>query len=150
MTTPQDALESHLWKFLSGDAHQMAVVRFLGLTSDIPVRPGPSPLDTLAGRLEECLTYREFGDDDPTFFFPFVRSGDSCRRPGEGERDMVILYTEVRGGGRKFQCYFITEGDSKWSAMAKTVDIPIATVAELILEGRFLISMPRMYGDDNR
>ncbi|CAG0881211.1 unnamed protein product [Darwinula stevensoni] len=110
--TPQDALEGHLSMILSGDAHQLAVLRSLGLTTDTPVVPGPSPLDTLAGHLEKCLTYRE------------------------GERDMVVLYIEARGRGRRFQSHLVTEGDSKWSAMAKTVGIPIATAAELILEGK--------------
>ena len=57
----------------------------------------------------------------------------------EGERDMVILYIEARGKGRSFQSHLIAEGDSKWSAMAKTVGIPVAVASGLILEGYILL-----------
>ncbi|CAG0896010.1 unnamed protein product [Darwinula stevensoni] len=110
--TTQEALESHLLTMLSGDSNQLEVVHSLGLTSDASVVPGLTALDTLAAHLENHLAYEE------------------------GERDMVVLYIEARGKGRKFQSHLIAEGDSKWTAMAKTVGISVAIASGLILEGK--------------
>jgi saccharopine dehydrogenase (NADP+, L-glutamate forming)/spermidine synthase len=92
---------------------------WLGLlgADPLPVDKG-SPLDVLAARMIEKLSY------------------------GPGERDMIVLQHEflVRHPGRRLERivstlvdYGIPDGDS---SMSRTVGLPVAIAARLILEGR--------------
>jgi saccharopine dehydrogenase-like NADP-dependent oxidoreductase len=92
---------------------------WLGLFGNDPLPcEKSSPMDVLGGRLLEKLQYRE------------------------GERDMIVLHHEFRAEypkGRKERItstlidFGIPRGDS---AMSRTVSLPAAIAARLMLEGR--------------
>ncbi len=104
---------------LSPDDEVIKRLEWLGLFADEPVAvKRGSPLDILTSRMVERLSYRE------------------------GERDMIVLRHEFlvrRRDGRAERIrstlidYGIPGGDS---AMARTVGLPVAIAARLVLEGR--------------
>jgi saccharopine dehydrogenase-like NADP-dependent oxidoreductase len=58
-----------------------------------------------------------------------------------GERDMIVMWHkfkyEEQGQQREKQLFMVVEGDEKHTAMAKTVGLPLAMAARLILEGKY-------------
>jgi saccharopine dehydrogenase (NADP+, L-glutamate forming)/spermidine synthase len=114
-------LKKDLVNYLKIDEDSEPIKRFewLGLLGDdmIPAERS-SPLDVFADRLLEKLKYEE------------------------GERDMIVLHHDFRAeypGGKKEQItstlidYGIPHGDS---SMSRTVGLPAAIVAALILNGK--------------
>jgi saccharopine dehydrogenase-like NADP-dependent oxidoreductase len=101
------------------DADSMHNLEWLGLFSDEPAADLASPLDLLSSRLQEELCY------------------------GKGERDMIVLHhdimAEFEGNGKRTKItstlidYGIPGADF---SMARTVSLPAAIAARLILEGK--------------
>jgi saccharopine dehydrogenase-like NADP-dependent oxidoreductase len=91
---------------------------WLGLLGDEPVGEATiSPLDLLAWRMQEKLTYRS------------------------GERDMIVLFhrflVEFSDGAREeITSRLVACGDAAGTAMSRTVSLPAAIGADLILRGR--------------
>ena len=107
---------------IPSDSYILNNFEWLGLFSDepLPVQKG-GVIDILATRMEQKMPY------------------------GPGERDMIILYhhfiTEYPGGKKEeitstLIDYGIPRGDS---SMSRTVSLPTAVAARLILEGKFTI-----------
>jgi saccharopine dehydrogenase (NADP+, L-glutamate forming)/spermidine synthase len=97
------------WKVLSN-------WEWLGLLSDLPIMEGSSRIDALSALLEKKLTY------------------------APGERDMIVLEHRFRTSGSEGKgtirstmiAQGIPEGDS---AMSRTVGLPAAMAAEMLLKG---------------
>ncbi len=116
-----------------GDSPRDATAAFLGLEPEHPL------LDRLQwlGLFDE----EEVGLETPTRLDLLVQRMDRRLRFEEGQRDMLILYTEVDyvdAGQAPHQIrslmveYGISHGDS---AMARTVGLPAACAARRILDG---------------
>jgi saccharopine dehydrogenase-like NADP-dependent oxidoreductase len=111
--------EAATWLKIAEDAEPIKKMDWLGLFGNDPLPcEKSSPMDVLGGRLLEKLQYRE------------------------GERDMIVLHHEFRAEypkGRKERItstlidFGIPRGDS---AMSRTVSLPAAIAARLMLEGR--------------
>jgi len=104
------------------DSPVVGRLEWLGFFSDEPVpQAEAAPMDVLAERLAEKCPY------------------------GEGERDMIVLHHEfdVGHGGRGERVtstlvdFGVPGGDS---AMARTVSLPAAIAARLILEGKIALA----------
>lgn len=96
-----------------------ANLAWLGLGDEVPLPDGPrSPLDVLGDAMLEKLTYRP------------------------GERDMVVMFHEflfdaAAGRRRRTTSRLVAFGEPGGdSAMARTVSLPAAVAARLILDGR--------------
>ncbi len=97
------------WKVLSN-------WEWLGLLSDLPIMEGSSRIDALSALLEKKLTY------------------------APGERDMIVLEHRFRTSGSEGKgtirstmiAQGVPEGDS---AMSRTVGLPAAMAAEMLLKG---------------
>jgi saccharopine dehydrogenase-like NADP-dependent oxidoreductase len=104
---------------LPADGSVMARLRFAGLFSDTPIGTiRKAPIDVLGDRLAECLTFAS-GERDMVVLrheFGFV---DAAHRPGSWVSTLVAFGEPA--------------GDS---AMARTVSLPAAGAARLILDGR--------------
>jgi saccharopine dehydrogenase-like NADP-dependent oxidoreductase len=95
-----------------------ANLAWLGLGDETPLPAGPrSPLDVLGDAMLEKLCYRP------------------------GERDMVVMFHEflwktAAGAGRRTTSRLVACGERNGdSAMARTVSLPAAVAARLVLEG---------------
>jgi saccharopine dehydrogenase-like NADP-dependent oxidoreductase len=96
-------------------------LRWAGLLADDPIGlPAAAPLDVLARRLETRMAY------------------------APGERDMVILRHEIdfdaAGGRARRVSLLVAHGESHGdSATARTVSLPAAIAARLLVEGRIAL-----------
>ena len=129
------ALRAAVATFLSLEPESNAIERmeWVGLFSDRPIPEADTVLDVIGELLMEKLAY------------------------GDGERDMIVLLHEFVAkleDGRRQQVtstlvdYGIPNGDS---AMARTVSLPAAIAARLVLEGEIQVTgvripvMPEIY-----
>ena len=90
--------------------------KWLGVTSKTPVDSRPSVIESFCTLLEKKLQFKP------------------------NERDLVIMrhtFSVLWPGNNKEQrtSTLISYGDNQWSAMARTVGIPAAIGAKLLLEG---------------
>lgn len=120
---PEETLESSLAEHLHLDSYAavMRKLEWLGLFSNTPVPPdAATPLDVLGVRLMEKLQY------------------------GPGERDMAVLHhefiTKSTTGKQQVTSTFIGYGDRQGdSAVARTVALPAAIGAHLLLQGKIAL-----------
>ncbi|HEX4822878.1 MAG TPA: saccharopine dehydrogenase C-terminal domain-containing protein [Candidatus Polarisedimenticolaceae bacterium] len=99
-------------------AHRLA---WAGLFADDPIGvTQAAPIDVLCARLEERMRYRP------------------------GERDMIVLRHELGSGGRTFVSSLVAYGGPAASAMARTVALPAALAARLILDRRVALTGVRI------
>jgi len=115
----EETLEEDLARHLGLDSKGDVLDRWkwLGLLSDEPVPDEPTLLDVLSHRLQEKLQY------------------------APGERDLIVLHHQfVADYGQRKQTITSTMVDegipNGHSAMARTVTLPAAVGAKLILEGK--------------
>ncbi|CAG5131011.1 unnamed protein product [Candidula unifasciata] len=111
----EDTLKDLILEKLGGDQFRLESIVGLGLINNDPIDKRGSPIDTLSNYLAKRLAY------------------------GTNERDMVLMRHDVEivwGDGRKEQrsIDMINYGDlGGFSAMAKTVGLPTAIAARMIL-----------------
>ena len=104
---------------VAADGAVMDRLKWVGMFSDRPLPVVPaSPIDALCARMTESMSY------------------------AEGERDMIVLrhefgFVEVGGRPERLVATLVAFGDSGGdSAMARTVSLPAAVAARLVLDGR--------------
>ncbi|XP_028397986.1 alpha-aminoadipic semialdehyde synthase, mitochondrial-like [Dendronephthya gigantea] len=110
-------LYEKVFKLVGEDEKRFSAIKRLGLLSNEIVVPKPSPLDTLSQHLSEKLPFEN------------------------GERDLVLLRHEVgiewpdnKKETRRIS--LIAYGDSKYSAMSRTVGFPAGIGAKMVLGGK--------------
>jgi alpha-aminoadipic semialdehyde synthase len=109
-------VKSHVFDLVGQDEAKLQTVEELGLLSEDLVTKMGNPLDTLATYMSQKLAY------------------------GTGERDIAIMhhnigYTWANGVKEMKTVDFIQYGDlNKFTAMAKTVGLPTAIAAKMVLE----------------
>ena len=109
-------LYDKVFKLVGEDKTRFSAIKRLGLLSNEIAVPRSSPLDTLSQYLSEKLAFES------------------------GERDLVLLRHEVgiewpdnKKETRRIS--LIAYGDSKYTAMSRTVGFPTAIGAKLVLDG---------------
>ncbi|CAG5121208.1 unnamed protein product [Candidula unifasciata] len=113
----EDTLKDHILEKLGGDHIKLDCIIRLGLIDDIPIDKRNTPIDTLSNYLSKRLFY------------------------GPDERDMIVMHHDVQvswSDGRREQrrINFVNYGDpGGFSAMAKSVGLPTAIAARMILNG---------------
>lgn len=114
--TYYENIKSHVFELLGQDEDKLNTVEEIGLFSDDLVIKMGNPLDTLANYMAKRFAY------------------------GPNERDIVIMhhnieYTWPNGVKEVKSIDFIQYGDvNKFTAMAKTVGLPTAIAAKMVLE----------------
>ncbi|XP_059138930.1 alpha-aminoadipic semialdehyde synthase, mitochondrial-like [Physella acuta] len=112
-----DSLKDVILDRLGKDPKQLDVIVRLGLIDDLPVEKRGTPIDTLCNYLAKRLSY------------------------GAHERDMVLMRHDIGiqwGDGKMEErsIDLVSYGDiGGFSAMAKTVGLPIGIAARMILTG---------------
>ena len=113
--------DAPLERRLHADDEVVSRLRWAGLLSDEPIgATRAAPIDVLCARLEETMRYRP------------------------GERDMIVLRHELGSAGRTFVSTLVAYGDAESSAMARTVALPAAIAARLILDRRISLTGVRI------
>ncbi len=127
-TTHEEFMESVAKRLdLPADGAVMARLRFAGLFSDTPIgTTRAAPIDVLCARLAETLAYAKNERDMIVLRHEFGVV-DAAERPG------TLISTLVAFGE--------PSGDS---AMARTVSLPAAAAARLILDGRITLTGVRI------
>ena len=127
-TTHEEFMESVAKRLdLPADGAVMARLRFAGLFSDTPIgTTRAAPIDVLCARLAETLAYAKHERDMIVLRHEFGVV-DAAERPG------TLIATLVAFGE--------PSGDS---AMARTVSLPAAAAARLILDGRIALTGVRI------
>lgn len=137
--TYYENVKSVILEKLDHNTHQMNAIEELGLLSEELVVKSGNPLDSLAIFMAKRLAYSYCG-----FRIEIVEIkllNDVFLEPGE--RDIIIMHHEIgykwptTGQTEKRTVEFIQYGDANGNtAMAKTVGLPTAITAKMVLESK--------------